>query len=50
MRLTASGTALVDRLIEVHLANVDRLLDALEPEERTALGELLGTLALSLEA
>lgn len=50
VRLTASGSALVDRMIEVHLAHLDRLLDALDAGERTALGELLGTLALSLEA
>ena len=49
VRLTDAGVALVDRMMEVHLANEDRLLGALTDAERTTLGRLLGALALSLE-
>lgn len=50
VRLTDAGLEAVDRLIAVHLANLDTLLGALDDTERRTLGGLLGRLALSLEA
>ncbi|WP_246081860.1 MarR family winged helix-turn-helix transcriptional regulator [Nocardioides litoris] len=49
VRLTAGGLVLVDRLVEEHVANEHRLLDALEPGEREALAGLLATWARALE-
>jgi DNA-binding MarR family transcriptional regulator len=49
VRLTDAGLEAVDRLIAVHLANLDTLLGTLDDAERRTLGELLGRLALSLE-
>ena len=45
----AFHSAFVDRLIEVHLANVDRLLGVLDLAERDTLGRLLAKLAAGLE-
>lgn len=47
--LTTAGLSLVDRLVEQHLANEDRLLRALEPADRTRLTGLLRSLLLDLE-
>lgn len=49
IRLTAEGKELVDRLHPRHLANEDRLLASLSPEQRAALIELLRTLLLDLD-
>lgn len=49
VRLTDRGLKLVDRMIEVHLANEDRLLAALDAGEREQLSQLLAKLARSLE-
>lgn len=47
--LTERGRALVDRLIDEHLANERRLLAALSADERRSLAELLHRLAVSLD-
>ncbi len=47
--LTPAGRRLVDRLVERHLANEDRLLTPLDKGERDQLGALLRKLLLSLE-
>ena len=47
--LTHQGRSLVDRLHPLHLANEDRLLDALDAKERAQLAGLLRKLLLSLE-
>lgn len=49
IELTGRGRALVDRLHPLHLANEDRLLHALDTEERGQLAALLRKLLLSLE-
>ncbi len=46
--LTAAGRAVVDAAMDDHLANEARLLGGLEPDERTALADLLGRLATTL--
>ncbi|WP_205327851.1 MarR family winged helix-turn-helix transcriptional regulator [Glycomyces sp. YM15] len=43
--LTAAGLRLTDELMEVHLSNQRRLIEALNAEERAALGALLAKLA-----
>lgn len=48
VRLTPAGGRLVDRMLATHLANEDRLLAALDPDERAALAELLAKLDASL--
>ncbi|MDB5060028.1 MAG: transcriptional regulator, MarR family, partial [Chloroflexi bacterium] len=45
--LTPRGLALVDRAIEAHLANEERLISALGPEQRDTLASLLRTLVLA---
>jgi DNA-binding MarR family transcriptional regulator len=47
--LTPKGLALVDRAIEAHLANEERLISALGPEQRDTLAALLRTLVLAQE-
>ncbi len=47
--LTGAGIELTDRLIRAHLANEDRLLAALSPDERETLAALLSTLLGALE-
>ncbi len=47
--LTPAGKELQERLHPQHLANEDRLLDALDADERRQLGDLLSKLLLSLE-
>ncbi|MEJ7691021.1 MAG: hypothetical protein WKF76_11650 [Nocardioidaceae bacterium] len=49
IELTDRGRALDDRLHPLHLANEDRLLHALDTEERGQLAALLRKLLLSLE-
>jgi DNA-binding MarR family transcriptional regulator len=46
--LTREGLDLTDRVIPAHLANEDRLLAALDADERARLAGLLGKLSLSL--
>lgn len=48
VRLTRSGVRFVDRMIEVHLANEARLVEALSERERDQLTRLLTKLATSL--
>lgn len=45
VRLTRRGVHFVDRMIEVHLANEERLLASLSERERSQLGRLLAKLA-----
>jgi DNA-binding MarR family transcriptional regulator len=47
--LTARGKAVQESLHPQHLANEDRLLEALDADERRQLGRLLSKLLLSLE-
>jgi DNA-binding MarR family transcriptional regulator len=46
--LTAGGHRVIDAAMDEHVANEARLLAGLEPDERAALGELLGRLATTL--
>lgn len=48
--LTEQGRQLVDAAVEAHLANEERLLAGLSPEERRQLADLLRRLTLSLPA
>jgi len=48
VRLTDAGLELIDRLVPQHVANEERLLAALSPEDREALTALLRTLAVGL--
>jgi DNA-binding MarR family transcriptional regulator len=48
IRLTAAGLALANELIEVHLANQERLLAGLSARERADLARLLGRFTVSL--
>lgn len=48
--LTDQGRELVDAAVEAHLANEERLLSGLSPEERRQLADLLRRLTLSLPA
>jgi DNA-binding MarR family transcriptional regulator len=47
--LTAAGSALFERCAPIHLANEDRLLAALDEEERATLADLLRRLLISFE-
>jgi len=49
VRLTPRGKAVVDRAVEDHVANEERLLRSLEPADRCALDNLLRTLLTDLE-
>ena len=49
IRLTAAGRALVDDVVVDHWANEDRLLAALDPDERRQLAGLLRKLLLDVE-
>jgi DNA-binding MarR family transcriptional regulator len=49
VRLTRKGKALIDRAVEMHLANEQRLLEALGRDERRTLDRLLRTLLAGLE-
>ena len=46
--LTAKGRRVIDIAMEEHMANEARLLNGLDPGERTSLAALLATLATSL--
>jgi DNA-binding MarR family transcriptional regulator len=48
VRLTPAGVELIDRLLPEHVANEQRLLTALGPDDREALAGLLRTLAADL--
>jgi DNA-binding MarR family transcriptional regulator len=50
VELTPTGFALIDKLVIEHLANEERLLGVLSPEQRQSLGDLLRELLISLEA
>ena len=50
VRLTGSGLALVDDLVEKHVANEHRLLSGLTDLERTRIAHLLETWGRALEA
>jgi DNA-binding MarR family transcriptional regulator len=49
VRLTRKGRTLVDKAIETHITNEDRLLRSLKPAERRTLDGLLRTLLAELE-
>ena len=49
MRLTERGVRLVDEVAPLHLANEERMLRALQPEDRDRLAGLLRTLLLEME-
>jgi DNA-binding MarR family transcriptional regulator len=49
VRLTRRGRAVIDRAIEAHLANEERLLRSLAEADRSALDDLLRTLLSDLE-
>jgi DNA-binding MarR family transcriptional regulator len=49
VRLTRKGKAVIDRAMKVHLANQERLLQSLSPDERRTLEGLLRTLLRDLE-
>ena len=49
IRLTRRGRTLVDRLVEEHLANEERLLAMLSARQRDQLAGILRTMLLSLE-
>ena len=48
--LTARGRRVIDAAMDEHVANEARLLAGLDPDERSALGDLLARLASSLGA
>ncbi|MGH3039695.1 MAG: MarR family winged helix-turn-helix transcriptional regulator [Gaiellaceae bacterium] len=48
--LTPDGKAVVDKSLEAHVANEERLLRSLKPADRRALDNLLRTLLADLEA
>jgi DNA-binding MarR family transcriptional regulator len=48
--LTADGLRLFDEIAPLHLANVDRLLSGLTPDERATLAQLLRQLLISFES
>lgn len=50
VRLTRKGKATVDRAVETHVANEERLLRSLRPAERRALDNVLRTLLSDLES
>jgi DNA-binding MarR family transcriptional regulator len=49
VQLTPRGEAVIDRAVETHVANEERLLGALAPTDRRALDDLLRTLLSALE-
>lgn len=49
VRLTRRGRATVDRALDAHIANEQRLVDALTPAEQRALDDLLRKLLVDLE-
>jgi DNA-binding MarR family transcriptional regulator len=49
VRLTPRAEAVIDRAVETHVANEERLLGALPPTDRQALDDLLRTLLSALE-
>jgi DNA-binding MarR family transcriptional regulator len=49
VRLTRKGKAVVDRAVETHVANEERILHSLRPADRRALDRLLRTLLADLE-
>lgn len=49
VRLTRKGKAAIDRAIETHVVNEERLLRSLKPAERRSLDNLLRTLLTDLE-
>jgi DNA-binding MarR family transcriptional regulator len=49
VRLTRRGKRVVDRALEAHLANEERLLSSLSASDRQALDDLLRKLLVSLE-
>ncbi|WP_278260794.1 MarR family transcriptional regulator [Nocardia sp. AG03] len=49
VQLTPEGRTLVDRLLPLHMANEQRLLASLAPDERAHLAALLRTLSLGLD-
>jgi DNA-binding MarR family transcriptional regulator len=50
VRLTPHGTEVIDKAIETHLGNEERLLQAFTPGDRRTLGQLLRRLLAVLEA
>ena len=50
VRLTRKGKTVIDRAMQEHLANQERLLRSLRPAQRRALEDLLRTLLLDLES
>jgi DNA-binding MarR family transcriptional regulator len=50
VRLTADGLRLFDRIAPLHLANEERLLSSLTPDEQATLARLLGKLLVSFES
>jgi DNA-binding MarR family transcriptional regulator len=50
VRLTPHGRAVVDEVLEAHVANEERLLRSLKPADRRRLDKLLRTLLADLEA
>jgi DNA-binding MarR family transcriptional regulator len=49
VKLTPRGKAAIDRAVEAHVANEERLLGSLGPADRRALDDLLRTLLADLE-
>jgi DNA-binding MarR family transcriptional regulator len=49
VRLTRKGKAVVDKAVETHVANEERLLRSLKPADRRSLDRLLRTLLSDLE-
>ena len=50
VKLTPRGKTVVDRAVEAHVANEERLLGSLNPADRRALDDLLRRLLADLEA
>jgi len=50
VRLTGKGLSVIDKAVEAHIANEERLLRPLEPPERETLDMLLRRLLVPLEA
>jgi DNA-binding MarR family transcriptional regulator len=50
VRLTGKGLSVIDKAVEAHIANEERLLGPLEPAERKTLDMLLRRLLVPLEA
>jgi DNA-binding MarR family transcriptional regulator len=50
VRLTQKGRAVVDRMLEAHVANEERLLRPFSPADRRALDTLLRRLLASLDS